>query len=266
MTLILNQVKFKSNYGDSYWICAADRRLSTYGAFHSTSRKKIFPVKYINATVSYFGLAVWKYSNKEVYFSDILKNEITKLYKSKDLDDFAINLIESLNKKLPINILKDTPTGIHISGFNKDGIPCFLYSSNIGKINSSYHYENIKDKLSIPSNHLDRDLRNHYNWDGNSFNTLSGKGFLYRNGDIRSHVISSEKLDDVLNEIFKSDDFKSIIDYKSHADYVNFKFNFIAYLYKTWSKKESIGKPIDVYIVFKDKILENKNGNWQILS
>ena len=266
MTLIINEIRINDNSGKSFWISAADRRLSMNGKFHSTKRKKIFPVVYLNATVSYFGLAVWTKNNKEIYLSDIIKRLITKLNNERRLNEFSKKLISELNNKVPNNLLKTNPTGIHISGFDNSGVPQFYYSSNIGNITNEFIYQDLKTKLSLPSNDLERDMKIHFGLKQNKFNQIRNKGYQYRNGDIRSHVLSSEKLNELLKEVFELDNFKPIDTYELRADYLKFKFDFIANLYRTWSNKESIGKPIDLYVIFKDGIFEKKNKTWQAVT
>ena len=264
MTLILNEVRIDKGLEDSYWICSADRRLSFEGKFHS-NRKKIFPIRNLNATVSYFGLAIWQICNKEIYMSDLIRNFILKNIDCKTLDDFAVKLQIYLNSKVPKNLLKDYPSGFHISGFNDKGWPHFLHFSNVGAMDE-FRYINLLDKYNNPSaDFLERDAKLHLHWDGELPNSIDNTGFIYRNGDIRTHVLISEEFNSMMGKIFQLSDFDKINDFKRLADFIYFKFDFIAKLYEKWTSNKVIGKPIDLYILKPNEILYLKNNKWEKL-
>ncbi len=264
MTLILNEIRIEDGLENSYWICSADRRLSFEGKFHS-NRKKIFPIRNLNATVSYFGLAVWKISNKEVYMSDLIRNFILHNLDCKTLDEFAFRLQTYLNKKVPRNLLKDYPSGFHLSGFKDNGWPHFMHFSNIGDMDE-FKYIKLIDKYKNPwADFLERDAKLHLHWDGESSDKIDNTGFIYRNGDIRTHALISKEFNSMMKKIFELDDFDKLIDFKKRADFVYFKFDFIAKLYENWTNNKIIGKPIDLYILKPDGILYLKKKKWEKL-
>ena len=265
MTLILNEIKIENGLKNSYWICAADRRLTFEGKFHS-NRKKIFPIRYLNATVSYFGLAVWKIGVKEVYMSDLLRDFILKNTHCYSLDNFAIRLQFFLNGKVPKNLLKEYASGFHLSGFNNQGWPHFMHFSNVIDMDE-FKYIKLINKYKEPwADFLERDAKKHLNWDGQSSDKIDNKGFINRNGEIRTHALISQKFNLMMKEIFEISDFYNIDNQNKHADYVRFKFDFIAKLYEKWTDNKVIGKPIDLYILKSDGIFVQKNNKWQQLT
>lgn len=264
MTLILNELRIEKGLENSYWICSADRRLSFEGKFHS-NRKKIYPIKNLNATISYFGLAIWRIGDKEIYMSDIIKNFILKNFDCATLDDFTSKFQTHLNNKVPKNLLKVYPSGFHFSGFNDKGWPHFLHFSNIGNMDG-YGYKNLTNQYKNPSaDFLERDATQSLHWDGKSPDKIDNTGFIYRNGDIRTHVLISSEFDSMMKKIFELPDFDKINNDKKHADFVNFKFDFIAKLYEKWTNNKVIGKPIDLYILKPNEILFLKNNKWEKL-
>jgi hypothetical protein len=71
---------------------------------------------------------------------------------------------------------------------------------------------------------------------------------IYRLGDFRAHVVASEPIDDMFRRLAQfPEDFRmpeTLFDYR---EYVRFKFEFIAYIYKKWARQQIIGRPIDVF-------------------
>jgi len=264
MTLILNEIRTLDGFSNSLWICGADRRLTFEGQFHS-NRKKIYPIQYLGATVSYFGLAVWKIDEREKCMSDILKAFISKNSDCSSLDDFAKRLQIHLNNVVPKNLLKEYASGFHLSGFDNNKWPHFLHISNVGKMND-FKYENLMQKYKEPyPDFQDRDAKKHFNWDGINPGTAENKGWIYRNGDIRTHVLVSKKFDNMMKEVFELSDFTNLTGHKKLAEYLKFKFDFIARIYEKWTNNKVIGKPIDIYVLTPNGILENKKNKWQQL-
>jgi hypothetical protein len=261
MTLIINEIRTLNGLSDSYWVCGADRRLTSDGKFHS-SRKKLFPIKYLKGAISYFGLAVWIIEKKEIFLSDILKLFITQNSDCKSLDEFATRLQKHLNIKVPSNLLSDFATGFHIAGFNEKGYPHFLHISNVGKM-SGFLYEDLKSKFKPPfADFLIKHAKDYFNWDGIDPLSAENKGFIYRNGDISTHVIASKKFDNMMKEIFELAGFERINNHKQQADYVKFKFEFIAKIYEKWTNEKIIGKPIDILVLTPKGILTEAKGKW----
>jgi len=237
---------------DSLIIAAADRRISRFpdGTYDST-RRKLFKIPYLKGAISYFGLASVFPNGQRQYLSDWLPNFSTHQSKAQDLKSFANSLRNELNGIVPSNILKQVPSGFHICGYDMRGFPDFWYLSNIGRM-QGFAYIKLKPKYASPKSHfLDRDARTKFGWDG--VNPLSARNgaSVYRNGDFRAHVVAWESLDSIFNQLFQFPDFKPPRTFDQYGEYVKFKFEVIAYLYKKWAKREIIARPIDVLVLRK---------------
>lgn len=271
MTLIVNELRTLNGLSNSYWVCGADRRITFEGRI-CPNRKKIFPIRYLNATVSYFGLAVWYLgtgeNKKEVCLSDILLLFITKNSDCGTLDEFANRLRSHLNNKVPSILLATEISGLHICGFNSQGYPHFLHISNVGRM-EGFEYLDLQNHYKAPyADFLERDARTSFNWDGTDPLSARNGGYIYRNGDISTHVVASDKFDLMMKEIFKLPNFTQRDNHKTIAEYVKYKFNFISTLYEKWTTPNAkiIGKPIDIYVLTPTGILVEINKEWKELT
>jgi hypothetical protein len=207
-----------------------------------------------------------EHRNKRKIFIRHYQTFISKNSDCNSLDDFANRLRVHLNNVVPKNLLKSFASGFHISGFDNNGWPHFLHISNVGKM-EKYEYNELLDTYKEPyQDFQDRDAKKYFGWDGKNPKSAKNKGFIYRNGDIRTHVLVSKKFDDLMKDIFELPDFKDLKNHKELADYIKFKFDFIARLYEKWTDNKIVGKPIDVYVLTPTGILEQKNKKWQQLT
>lgn len=266
MTLIINEIHLRKGLSETFQIASADRRIMREKKV-LPPKQKLFPIKHINSTISYFGLAsFYTKSGKEISLEDFLKDFIRKSSWLKDVESFAINLSETLNEEMPNANRRACHSGFHISCYHPNGLPDFYYFSNIKGMNET-EYFGFMDTYTVPSSHfLKADAINHYKWDGINPLSAIGPGRIYRNGDIRTHAIVSESLDNSMKQILEFQDFKKIKSKEEYADYVKFKFEFISYLYKNWANQKVISRPIDVFILTKDGILEKKKSKWKYIN
>jgi hypothetical protein len=252
MTLILNEIHTRDGFNSTFIVAAADRRLSNKNGSYGGTRKKLFPIPYLKGAISYFGLAVLIFPDKsELFISDWLTAFIRKNAQCDDLASFSSNLRDELSRIVPGRILKQRPSGFHICGYNINGIPDFWYFSNIGRM-QGYQYTDLMVEYGAPSSHfLDRDAKQ-YGWNGSDMSSVSNNIRIYRNGDLRAHVVAWEILDAILENLAKFPDFKKPTTLQRYGEYVKFKFEIIAYFYKNWARKQIIGRPIDVLVMTKD--------------
>lgn len=245
MTLIINEIHILENLNRSVIVFAADRRITIQGKYDSV-RKKLFKIEYLNAGISYFGLALVFPNGKETYLSEWLPAFIRNQSDAVDMQDFADRLRNTLNTIVPPQILKAYPSGFHLAGHNAKGYPDFFYVSNIGRLDKLKYVE-LRSQYYVPSSHfLNRDARG-LGWDSNDPNSIRNKNLTYRNGDIKAHVVAWEKLDEIFNTLFQFPDFKSPITIDDYEHYVKAKFEMIAYVYRQFAKTEIIARPIDVF-------------------
>jgi hypothetical protein len=262
MTLIINEIHVQDGLDVTFQIAAADRRIMR-GDKIENPRKKLFPIYHLNATISYFGLASFRKSGKEIYFSDWFPAFIKNSSHTNDLESFANELRDTLNKEIPLAYRRKYHSGFHLSGYRQDGLPEFWHFSNISGMTGPYYNNPVENYAKPTSDFLERDAIKVFHWDEQNPKTAQNKTQIYRNGDIRAHAVVSDILDLAMNEIMKLPDFNRPKDIKEYADYVKFKFEFISYIYKNWAKKKIIAKPIDIIILTKDGLLEKKNNKWQ---
>ena len=248
MTLVLNEIHLIEGLNKAFWIAGADRRLSKTDGSYFGTRKKLFQIPYINGAISYFGLAAYQFRSKTVYMSDIIQNFIRHNSDKKNISEFSITFQKELNRIIPQNVLNKSASGFHICG-SENGLPDFWHFSNIGKLDS-FQYNDIKDIYYPATSHF---LKYHaikvLNWDGKDPLKIDHKPFVYRNGDFRGHALTSEVVDNMIKTLTSFPDFNIGKFPEDYPKYFRFKFELIAYIYKTWAKNNIIAKPIDVVML-----------------
>lgn len=265
MTLIINEVHLLNGLSESFQIAAADRRI-TRGTKIEPPRRKLFAIPHLKSTVSYFGLASFLKNGKEIYFSEWFPAFINQSHQTKSLEEFSNQLRDSLNSEISISYRRKYHSGFHLSGYRPDGLPEFWHFSNISGMEGPYYKAPIENYSKPTSDFLQRDAIKIFHWD--EINALSAKNGvrIYRNGDIRTHAIASEKLDSFMSEIMTLPDFKKPKNIEEYADYVKFKFEFISHIYKVWASQKIISRPIDIIILTKQGLKEKRNKKWETIT
>lgn len=256
MSLIVNEIHIQNGFKRSFQIAAADRRITWKGKYDST-RRKIFPIDYLKATISYFGLAAFPHNRRIKYMSEWLPEYIKKSHSLTSLGDFALDLRNTLNSVIDPSTLGSNISGFHLSGFNSNGQPEFWYFSNIDGM-EGFRYGSPTSKYANPSSDfLERDaLKPPFKWDQEW--SIDNGTQIYRNGDIRTHALASEEVDKVMDQIFMFSDFNRPATLKEYAHYVKFKFEIISFIYKKFTKVPIIARPIDVFIIENGIVTEFK--------
>lgn len=248
MTLVLNEIHLLDGLKKTIMVAAADRRLSKPDGSYDSTRRKLFPICYLNGAISYFGLASVFPNGRRTYLSEWLPNFIRGQSNALDLGTFANNLRSRLHEVVPRAILQRNPSGFHICGYNNFGLPEFWSLTNIGRLEGFQHVD-FKAQYGPPSaDFLGRDAKE-LGWDGSDPSSARNVTWTYRNGDFRAHVAAWESLDEILMKMFQFPDFRRPSNVREYEDYIRFKFEFIAYLYKKWARKILIGRPIDVIVL-----------------
>lgn len=246
MTIVLNELHVGENFNGSFIVAAADRQILQVDGTAGRKRKKLFEVPYLMAAVSYFGLAAWTARGRELHMSDWLPHLVGRINDSRTLSEFARRLQASLNSDIPPNVLAVSPSGFHIVGFDVERRPDFFFVTNIGSMNG-FDYTDLHQRYQAPSSDfLGRDA-SQLGWDG--AHVIRQGRSVYRNGDIRSHVVGSEPVDVILEALGQFRDFELPSDHIRYRDYVKFKLEILAYYYKHWARREIIARPIDVVLL-----------------
>lgn len=165
---------------------------------------------------------------------------------------FADNLRAELHKLVPAAILKQNPSGFHICGYNASQLPEFWSLTNVGGL-KGYNHVDFKSRYGSPSSDfLERDAKQTFGWDGIDPASAKSGVLTYRNGDFRSHVAAWESLDEIFSRLLQFPDFRRPTDPQTYGEYVKFKFEVVAYIYKKWARKQIIARPLDVIVLSKD--------------
>jgi hypothetical protein len=247
MTLVLNEIHVLDGFKQTLMVAAADRRISNPDGSYNSSRRKLLAVPGLRGAVSYFGVAAFPVQGKLVFLDEWLRSFIRRS-KTNTLNDFAVSLRGELNRQVPRGVLRTQPSGFHICGYNPLGIPDFWFLSNIGAM-SGFEYIDLCESYLEPASHfLGRDA-SALGW-GSAPSSPSRSGVqIYRNGDFRVHAFASEALDGLLATLGQFPDFRQPRTPAEYGEYVRFKFEVIAYVYKKWAKKQIIARPIDVLVL-----------------
>lgn len=285
MTLILNEIHIFKNLTDSVWIVAGDRRITMKVPGEPTkyfdTRQKVFPIPYLHATVSYFGLSAFAAKVKAdtsgkpelddkkrviverwSYMDDLVKGFITNNSQIKTLSGFAKELRDHVDSKIDRNLLAIMESGFHLCGFNNNQLPEFHYFSNISSLDpQTFVYSGfLKNYGGVSEDFLNRDAREQLGFDGTNLESCSNSSWLYRNGDIQLQSFLWRSFDQMFGlwlrnfPNFKVPEIKA--PFTEYAEYVRFKFEVISYIYKKWSRRQNIGTPIDVYVLTPGKLTE----------
>jgi len=252
MTMVVNEIHLLHGLARTMMVAAADRRLTqTDGRYYGTQRK-LFPIPYLNGSISYFGLAAAEIGGRLFRFSSWLPTFIRRQSGMTDLQAFCTNLRGALHQVLPPSLLTGTPSGFQVCGYGSLGLPEFWAMSNIGGM-EGIEYRDIQPRYGPPMpDFLGRDAVT-LGWDGSDpLSAHCPVPWTYRNGDYRLHIAVWDVVDDALGRLLAlphATDFRVPNDPRSYGEYVRFKMEFIAYFYKNWARSPTIGRPIDVIVM-----------------
>lgn len=250
MSIIVNEIHVLDGFCKTTLVFAADRRITKLDGSYDSQRRKLFRIPYLEAGISYFGLAGFHSGGRNYYFSEWIPSFVRRHADTTDLRTFALKLHRELNRTIASTVLEKHSSGFHIGGYNSKGIPEFWFITNIGGM-QGFDYTNLQRKYAEPSSDfLERDAIKH-GWDGQNPRSIRNMIFTYRNGDYRGHVYGWELLEGFLNGMRQFPDFKLLNALKNPGEMVRFKLEVIAYLYKRFAQRKIIGRPIDVFSLSK---------------
>ena len=247
MTLVLNEIYVFDGFQQTLMVAAADRRISNPDGSYNSSRRKLFAIPSLRGAVSYFGVAAFPVQGKLVFLDEWLRSFIRRS-RMNTLNDFAVSLREELHRQVPREVLRIQPSGFHICGYNSSDIPDFWFLSNIEAM-SGFEYTALREPYLEPASHfLGRDA-SVFGWGSAPSSPRRSGVQIYRNGDFRVHAIASEALDSLLATLGQFPDFRQPRTPVEYGEYIRFKFEVIAYVYKRWAKQQIIARPIDVLVL-----------------
>jgi hypothetical protein len=247
MTLVLNEIYGLGPSSPPFIVAAADRRISNPDGSYNSTRRKLFDVPRLFGAVSYFGVAAFQRGSRLVFLNDWLPQFISGT-QAADLGEFARELRAELSAMIPRTVLRHQVSGFHICGYDPAGRPDFWFLSNIVAMQGP-QYAQLQDRYSEPaSQFLGRDA-SAVGFDPSTGRAELGRVQIYRNGDVRVHVLASEGIDRMLEVLSQFPDFRRPTNPTQYGDYVRFKIEMIAYVYKVWAKRRVIARPIDVIVL-----------------
>lgn len=241
MTMLLTEIVCLDTFQHSCIIFAADRRISKSFRYFGLN-KKIFQIPNLNAGIGFFGLAEIPDRSNTIYMGDWLMNFIRRNSHITVIHDFAHTLSDNLNTNVPNNIKNTYISGFHIAGYNSNGIPEFWFVRNVrdDRVTVTGIYEPREDFL--------RGHAQNVGYNGSNPNSaITGRSFIYRNGDIRSHVDAWNNLDNAFKNLLQHTDFKTLKNITDYENWIRFKFEIISYFYKKYCNQSIIGRPIDTF-------------------
>jgi len=226
MTILLTEIHpFTTT---PFIVFGADGRISKGGKAFGKA-KKILGIGKLRAAVGYFGLA--EVGNKSMYQ---WLHEFCEKSHALNLESFATDLAKELNRAVPINIRRRYVSGLHIAGFGDGGEAEFWFVRNVKD-----------DRMTImPAYEAREDFRSSHRQ-----RLVANQHQVYRNGDIRAHVIAWERLDEALAPLLSFPDFNILQKPEDYGRWIKFKLQVVALFYKRFCGPSIIGSPVDVLVI-----------------
>lgn len=232
MTLLTTEIHNHDQTSRALIVFAADSRISRDKQPDST-RRKIFQIPVLNAGIGYFGLAEVGSANRAIPMEKWLTGYLSRA-PTNSLRAFAENLATELNTTVPKDIRQKYISGFHIAGFNDNANPEFWFVRNVADDRQTLLgvYETREDFQRQHAPLL-----------------KPGESQIYRNGDIRAHVVAWETIDRSFSSLLRAPDFKIPSTADEYVDWVKFKMEVIAMFYERFCSISIIGRPVDAFSI-----------------
>jgi hypothetical protein len=233
MTLLTTEVFDNLDVEKAVVVFAADRRISLSNQAYDT-REKIFRVPGMPAGIGYFGLAEVPTNTIKRPMSDWLLEFLQTHASMSSLADLANELVVELNAAIPEAWRWKYISGFHLAGFDQIAGVVFWYIRNVED-----------DRQTLFGEYRAReDFRRR---DGPELK--AGAHMIYRNGDIRAHVLAWQEIDTSLGCLLELPEFHSLLTVQDYVSWVRFKMQTIARFYETFCTVSIIGEPIDAFAI-----------------
>ena len=237
MTILVNELHFGNGITDATLVQVADRRITINGRYHST-RRKIFEIPYLKASVGYFGLAQ---TNKNNFFSSLVPNIIRNGASIQTISDFAEYFMAELNRLVTKQLLIKYASGFHLCGLATDGVPEFYFIRNFDQMNGPF-YHGFRDHYYMSEDFRNRDAIIGENGTIRPLTEINNATFFYVNGDLRSFRFFWDSAGLFVNQI-SSD--QSFMRPSTLSELAKWKLEALSSFYRAFSKQQIVGKPID---------------------
>lgn len=232
MTLLATEIHRPGLAGATI-IFAADRRI-TRGTVRDSTRRKIFPIPRLRAGIGYFGLAEVPRGRRTEPMAIWLRRFIDASSASS-LRGFAHDLARELNMVVPAQWRRTCVSGFHVCGFVSRHRPEFWYVRNC---DDSAGQRPI-GRYSAREDFQRRDAPG----------LAPGQVMVYRNGDIRAHVLAWQRIDQAFLGLLQQPDFRPLATGGDYVRWVRFKMGVIADMYHRFCRVSIIGRPVDAFSI-----------------
>lgn len=230
MTLLVTEIH-GHDQPEAVIIFAADRRI-TRGAVRDSEQSKVFSIPRLRAGIGYFGLAEVPVGTGSepmaVWVQQFLSGSTTTT-----LADLARDLAGALNNVVPAGWRQSIVSGFHLCGFAAPTRPEFWYVRNCDDSVAQRPTGSYAAREDFQSRDAVR--------------LAPRQGMVYRNGDIRPHVLVWEKIDDAFGALLSAPDFGVPKTPDEYVRWVEFKMKVIANFYESFCQVSIIGGPIDAF-------------------
>jgi hypothetical protein len=240
MTLLYTEISREFPQHGRCVFFAADRRISPHRGT-AQHYKKLVDVPYLNSALGFFGLAEFKSGGRLYRLIDHLRDFVRHHHSVTNLADFAERLADSLNDFVPWNLRLSERSGVHLAGITSTRLPEFWFIRNVDESGNP----NPRGRYDAREDYLRRDAPT------NGYNDTDRKtlpSFLYRNGDIVSHVVAWEALDDSLGNLLDIPQFHPVETAEKYAMWIRFKMEVLMRFHKQFARTLLVGGWIDVII------------------
>jgi hypothetical protein len=151
------------------------------------------------------------------------------------LGGLAHDLAGALNAVVPARWRQSVVSGFHLCGFAAAARPELWYVRNCDDTVAQNPTGTYADREDFQGRDAPR--------------LAPGQGMIYRNGDIRPHVLAWEKIDEAFGALLAAPDFGVPHTPNEYARWVEFKMDVIAQFYERFCQVSIIGGPVDAFFI-----------------
>jgi hypothetical protein len=218
---------------DAVIVFAADRRI-TRGSVRDSEQPKIFSIPRLHAGIGYFGLAEVPSGTGSEPMALWLQRFVAEST-ANTLGDLAHDFAGGLNAVIPARWRQSVASGFHLCGFTAAARPEFWYVRNCDDTAA----QNPTGTYAAREDFQGRDASR----------LAPEEGMIYRNGDIRPHVLAWEKIDQAFGSLLAAPDFNLPRAPIEYTRWVEFKMDLIAQFYERFCRVSIIGRPVDAFFI-----------------
>jgi len=232
VTLLTTEIH-RHDQRDAVIVFAADRRI-TRGSVRDSEQPKIFSIPRLHAGIGYFGLAEVPSGAGSEPMAIWLQRFVTEST-ATTLGDLAHELADGLNATIPARWRQSNVSGFHLCGFAAAARPEFWYVRNCDDTAA----QNPTGTYAGREDFQGRD----------ALRLAPGAVMIYRNGDIRPHVLAWEKIDEAFGSLLAAPNFDLPSTPDQYTRWVEFKMDLIAQFYEHFCRVSIIGRPVDGFSI-----------------